>query len=129
MTEFERITVSPSVLGAFLSSLPCLGGPWDDAFHREFCSKCTAENCDACQHEAERNTPAWWLELIHTGTGPVRTDNRNPSRKQAAALRTEAMHQRDRFGRDMLAKELESAAASIEDLADRTEEGAENETD
>lgn len=65
MTEFERITVSPSVLGAFLSSLPCLGGPWDDAFH---------------------------------------------------------------FGRDMLAKELESAAASIEDLTDRTE-GAENETD
>ena len=41
----------------------------------------------------------------------------------------EAMHQRDRFGRDMLAKELESAAASIEDLADRTEEGEENETD
>lgn len=40
----------------------------------------------------------------------------------------EAMHQRDRFGRDMLAKELESAAASIEDLTDRTE-GAENETD
>lgn len=34
----------------------------------------------------------------------------------------------DDFGRDMLAKELESAAASIEDLTDRTE-GAENETD
>lgn len=117
MTEFERITVSPSVLGAFLSSLPCLGGPWDDAFHREFCSKCTAENCDACQHEAERNNPAWWLELIHTGTGPVRTESRNPYRKQAADLRMEAMHQRDRFGRDLLAQELESAAATIEELA------------
>ena len=38
------------------------------------------------------------------------------------------MHQRDRFGRDMLAKELESAEASIEDLADRAGEGTENET-
>lgn len=128
MTEFERITVSPAALGAFLSSLPCLEGPWDDAFHREFCGKCAAENCDACPHEAERNNPAWWLELIHTGTGPVRTESRNPYRKQAADLRLEAMHQRDRFGHDMLAKELESAAASIEDLTDRTE-GAENETD
>ena len=78
MTEFERITVSPAVLGSFLSFLPCLGGPWDDAFHREFCSKCTAENCDDCQHEAERNNPAWWLELIHTGTGPVRTEKPEP---------------------------------------------------
>ena len=41
--------------------------------------------------------------------------------KQAADLRMEAMHQRDRFGRDMLAKELESAAASIEDLEEKLE--------
>lgn len=46
----------------------------------------------------------------------MKTESRNPYRKQAADLRLEAMHQRDRFGRDMLAKELESAAASIEDL-------------
>ena len=39
MTEFERITASPAILGAFLGSLPCLEGPWDDAFHREFCDK------------------------------------------------------------------------------------------
>ena len=39
MTEFERITVSPAVLGAVLSSFPCLEDPWNDAFHREFCSK------------------------------------------------------------------------------------------
>lgn len=128
MTEFEKITASPAVLGAFLSSLPCLEGPWDDAFHREFCDKCKAENCDACPHEAERNNPTWWLGLICVGSGPVKTESRNPYRKQAADLRMEAMHQRDRFGRDMLAKELESAATSIEDLADRTE-GAENETD
>ena len=60
--------------------------------------------------------------MIHTGTGPVRTESRNPYRKQAAALRMEAMPQRDRFGRDMLAKELESAAASIEDLLRETED-------
>jgi len=34
----------------------------------------------------------------------------------------EAMHQRDRFGRDILAKELESAAASIEAMATELEE-------
>lgn len=62
MTEFERITASPAVLGAFLGSLPCLEGPWDDAFHREFCDKCEAENCDTCPHEAERNSPTWWLK-------------------------------------------------------------------
>ena len=67
MTEFEKITASPAVLGAFLGSLPCLEGPWDNAFHRAFCDKCKAENCDACPHEAERNNPTWWLGLIHTG--------------------------------------------------------------
>lgn len=117
MTEFERITASPAVLGAFLGTLPCLEGPWDDAFHREFCDKCEAENCDACPHKAERNSPTWWLGLIHTGSGPVRTESRNPYLQQAADLRLEAMHQRDRFGRDLLARELESAAATIEELA------------
>ncbi len=121
MTEFERITASPAVLGAFLGSIPCLEGPWDDAFHREFCDKCAAENCDACPHKAERNSPTWWLGLIHTGSGPVRTESRNLYLQQAANLRLEAMHQRDRFGRDLLAQELESAAATIEELAAETE--------
>ena len=44
MAEFEKITASPAVLGAFLGSLPCLEGPWDNAFHRAFCDKCKAEN-------------------------------------------------------------------------------------
>ena len=101
MTEFERITASSAVLGAFLGSLPCLEGPWDDAFHREFCDKCEAENCDTCPHKAERNSPTWWLGLIHTGSGPVRTESRNPYLQQAA---------------DLLARELESAAATIEEL-------------
>ena len=117
MTEFEKITASPAVLGAFLGSLPCLEGPWDDAFHREFCDKCAAEECDACPHEVERNSPTWWLGLIHTGSGPVRTKSRNPYLQQAADLRLEAMHQRIRFGRDLLAKELEEAATTIEHMA------------
>lgn len=111
MTEFEKITASPAVLGAFLGSLPCLEGPWDNAFHRAFCDKC----------KAERNSPTWWLGLIHTGSGPVRTESRNPYLQQAADLRLEAMHQRDRFGRDLLARELESAAATIEELVAETE--------
>ena len=40
MTEFEKITASKAALGSFLASLPCLEGPWDTAFHREFCDKC-----------------------------------------------------------------------------------------
>lgn len=46
----------------------------------------------------------------------MRTESRNPYLQQAANLRLEAMHQRDRFGRDLLARELESAAATIEEL-------------
>ena len=68
-------------------------------------------------HEVERNSPTWWLGLIHTGSGPVRTKRRHPYLQQAADLRLEAMHQRVRFGRDLLAKELEEAATTIEDMA------------
>ena len=39
------------------------------------------------------------------------------TRGRQRTLRLEAMHQRDRFGRDLLARELESAAATIEELA------------
>lgn len=127
-TNFERITASPEALAAFLASLPCLDAPWDDAFHRHFCDNCPMEDCDTCPHEAERNSPTWWLGLIHTGAGPVRTESRDPYLQQAANLRLEAMHQRDRFGRDLLARELESAAATIEDLEKRLEE-TRNETD
>lgn len=63
MTEFERITQSPDALGGFLKSLPCLEGPWDEAFHRQFCGACLYLNCDACPHEEFRNNPAWWLTL------------------------------------------------------------------
>lgn len=53
---------------------------------------------------------------------PVKTDSTNPYKRQAADLRLEAMHQRDRFGRNLLATELEEAAATIEALAEKLEE-------
>lgn len=113
MNNFERITASPEALGDFLGALPILSGPWDDDFHRVFCDSCDAENCDAenCAHQAERNSPTWWLKRAYTGSGPVKTDSTNPYKRQAADLRLEAMHQRDRFGRNLLATELEEVAA------------------
>lgn len=63
-TNFDRITASPEVLAAFLTSLPCLDAPWDDAFHRVFCDNCSMEDCPkVCPHEEKRNSPAWWLSL------------------------------------------------------------------
>lgn len=116
MNNFERITASLEALGDFLGALHILSGPWDDDFHRVFCDSCDAENCDAenCAHQAERNSPTWWLKRAYTGSGPVKTDSTNPYKRQAADLRLEAMHQRDRFGRNLLATELEEAAATIE---------------
>lgn len=124
MNNFERITASPEALGAFLASLPILQGPWDDAFHRTFCDTCDAENCDAenCAHPTERDNPTWWLKLAHTGSGPVRTNSPDPYKRQAADLRLEALHQRNRFGRHLLATELEAAAATIEAMAAELEE-------
>ena len=65
MTNFEKITALPEVLGEFLASLPVATGPWDKEFHRMFCDSCERENCDGkrCPHNAERGNPAWWLKL------------------------------------------------------------------
>lgn len=69
-TNFDRITASPEVLAAFLASLPCLDAPWDTAFHRAFCDNCQTEDCPkVCPHEAERNSPAWWLKLEVVDSG------------------------------------------------------------
>ena len=63
-TNYDRITASPEALASFLASLPCLDAPWDDDFHRIFCDNCPMEDCPkVCPHEAERNSPAWWLSL------------------------------------------------------------------
>ena len=68
-TVFEAVTKDTATLAALLGSLPVLEAPWDDEFHKRFCSSCDAENCDAenCPNNAFRNNPAWWLALDASG--------------------------------------------------------------
>lgn len=40
MTNFDKLTASPGTLGAFLASIPTTGGPWDEAFRKEYCTNC-----------------------------------------------------------------------------------------
>lgn len=62
MTNFDKLTASPETLGAFLASIPTTGGPWDEAFRKEYCSSCGQENCEpTCPHQDKRGNPAWWL--------------------------------------------------------------------
>lgn len=68
MTNFERITKTPETLGAFLSALPCIEGPWNEEFQQRFCAACIEPECESCPHEDCRNAPAWWLTL---GAGRV----------------------------------------------------------
>lgn len=63
MNIFESITKSPEALAEFLRGIPAIDAPWDVAFHRIYCDKCTAENCDNCQNEALRDSPLWYLTL------------------------------------------------------------------
>lgn len=63
MNVFEKITESPETLAAFLGSIPAIETPWDDAFHRIYCSSCSAEDCDDCRRP-ERDSPLWWLGLL-----------------------------------------------------------------
>lgn len=65
-TNFDQITASPAALAAFLSSLPILKGPWDEAFDKVFCSTCDVQDCNAegCPHSPIRvTTVSWWLGL------------------------------------------------------------------
>ena len=62
MTNFEKLTASPEALAAMLAELPLTSSPWDEAFRKEFCSRCNQEDCEpTCPHQAERGNPAWWL--------------------------------------------------------------------
>ena len=49
-------------LAAFLGTIPAIETPWDDAFHRIYCSSCSAADCDDCRRP-ERDSPLWWLGL------------------------------------------------------------------
>lgn len=66
MTNFERLTQSPEVLGGFLLSLPVSEELWDAAFQQQYCSGCGKVSCDdgsRCPDEDKRNNPDWWLTL------------------------------------------------------------------
>ena len=66
-TVFEAITKDKPTLAGFLRSLPVLEAPWDDAFHKQYCAECAADNCDVCPNEAFRSNPEWWLSLDAEG--------------------------------------------------------------
>ena len=56
MNNYQSITASPEALAAFLGSIPAIETPWDDAFHRLYCSSCAASDCDDCRRP-ERDSP------------------------------------------------------------------------
>lgn len=62
MNIYQKLTESPEALADFLRRLPVLTAPWDEAFHRAYCDKCSAEDCGGCVHP-ERNNPLWYLGL------------------------------------------------------------------
>ena len=62
MNNYQSITASPEALAAFLGTIPAIETPWDDAFHRLYCSSCSAADCDDCRRP-ERDNPLWWLGL------------------------------------------------------------------
>ena len=62
MNNYQSITASPEALAAFLGTIPAIETPWDDAFHRIYCSSCSAADCDDCRRP-ERDSPLWWLGL------------------------------------------------------------------
>ena len=72
-TYFDQITASPEALAAFLTSIQVLDGPWDHLFQEKFCTKCRAPGCHRCPHQAERNSPAWFLaqEVADDGNDPL----------------------------------------------------------
>lgn len=57
-----RIMFDDETLAAFLGTIPAIETPWDDAFHRLYCSSCSAADCDDCRRP-ERDSPLWWLGL------------------------------------------------------------------
>lgn len=74
ITYFDQITASREALAEFLASIPTLETPWDELFQQKFCTRCRASGCDRCPHQAERNSPAWFLaqEVVDSGNDPLR---------------------------------------------------------
>lgn len=63
MTQFEKITESREMLGAFLAAPPVVDGPWDKEFRERYCVDCLYLGRNACLHEEFKNNPGWWLTL------------------------------------------------------------------
>lgn len=61
MNNYQSITASPEALAAFLGTIPAIETPWDDAFHRIYCSSCSAADCDDCRRFASDREA--WAEL------------------------------------------------------------------
>ncbi len=74
ITYFDQITASREAMAEFLASIPALETPWDEGFQQKFCTRCRASGCDRCPHQAERNSPAWFLaqEVADGGNNPLR---------------------------------------------------------
>ena len=53
VTQFEKITESREALGAFLTALPVIHGPWDKEFQARFCADCLYLGCDTCPHAVQ----------------------------------------------------------------------------
>ena len=56
MNVFEKVTESPEALASLLRAIPAIETTWDDAFHRLYCSSCSAADCDDCRRP-ERDSP------------------------------------------------------------------------
>lgn len=81
MNNFQRITASREALAAFLGTIPAIETPWDDAFHRLYCSSCAAADCDDCRrperdmselvtmYPAQANSPETSLSGALTAAG------------------------------------------------------------
>lgn len=73
MNVFEKVTESPEALASLLRAIPAIETPWDDAFHRLYCSSCSAADCDDCRRP-ERDSPLWWLGLPGGGGREMNAD-------------------------------------------------------
>lgn len=77
MSNFEKITASLETLGDFLASLMAVDTPWEDAFHKTFCTECGRDNCDEkrCPYQKERDNPTWWLFQAAEGEREAANDS------------------------------------------------------
>ena len=128
MTQFEKITESPEVLGAFLAALPVIDGPWDKEFQVRFCAGCAAENCDACPHEEFRNNPSWWLTIragldVEPGTVVIDLDPAEAERPLTAEEKAEMERMRPMF-RYFISDSEELTESEISEMEATEEEKA-----